>query len=504
VKTYLGKLQNLEFISEKNLFPELEYIFKNIITQEVAYSSLLNNRRREIHAKIGLAIEEMYPDQLDAFYEILAFHFSKSGIADKAVHYLKLSGDKAMGNYAAFEAFGFYNQAIDRLETQGETADPERLKALHAVIAPMIILNFPDGSLKRLEEGAALSRKLEDEVSLIRFYSNTGYLNSVRGRHDQGIQFSEKAFDRAVQINDITAMAQTSPDLCLANLSAGRFDRVVDVAELMVHAIAGADRKTDNFGGPAVVYSTFFTIGGYCKGLLGEFDEGLSDCRTGLAEAEKTGSLFTTCVCRFYTGYLLLARGDWDGAADVFQQCLEDMGGIRFTQIRAGAKAGIGLAMAFTGDPVKGKALCEEAIALFAEDDVQWGLSNLLLYQGICAYMSGDAASAKSIFGDALATAIDNQEPFFQARALIWSGRMEAAAGQSGDAHRLITDGMEILRNLNARPDLTLARFFTGEAYLASDRPEKALEILTRAEAEFSSMGMVYWETQAAANIPSA
>ncbi|MCG8616123.1 MAG: AAA family ATPase, partial [Desulfobacterales bacterium] len=127
VKTYLGKLQNLEFISEKNLFPELEYIFKNIITQEVAYSSLLNNRRREIHAKIGLAIEEMYPDQLDAFYEILAFHFSKSGIADKAVEYLKQSGDKAMGNYAAFEAFGFYNQAIDRLETQGETADLERL-----------------------------------------------------------------------------------------------------------------------------------------------------------------------------------------------------------------------------------------------------------------------------------------------------------------------------------------------------------------------------------------
>ncbi|HCY86774.1 MAG TPA: guanylate cyclase [Desulfobacteraceae bacterium] len=498
VKTYLGKLQSLEFISEKTLFPELEYIFKNIITQEVAYSSLLHNRRREIHGKIGQAIEQMYAHQLDAFYEILAFHYSKSGITDKAVHYLKASGDKAMGNYAVFEAFGFFGQALDLLDTQEEKADPERLKLLHALIAPMIILNFPPGSLKLLEQGAALSRKLQDEVSLIRFYSNTGYLNSARGRHDQGIQFSEKAFDRAVQINDITAMAQTSPDLCLANMSAGRFDRAIDVAELMIHAIDKADRKTDNFGGPAIVYSTFFTISGYCKALLGDFEAGRTDCHTGLAEAEKAGSLFTTCVCRFYTGHLHLARGDWEEATAVFAQCLQDMGDIKFTQLQAGAKAGLGLAMAFTGNAAKGKSLCREAITMLEKDDVRWGISNIQLYQGICIYMSDDRAAANPLFDKAIASAVENREPFFHARALIWSGRLAAGAGNRSNAETLILEGMEILEKLAVKPDMAVARFFLAETCLVSGQPEAAQEHLTRAESLFSSMGMLFWQQQAA------
>ena len=72
LKSYLLNLQGLEFIYEKQLFPELEYIFKHALTQEVAYNSLLLKRRKEIHEKIGEAIEELYPDRLEEFYEMLA------------------------------------------------------------------------------------------------------------------------------------------------------------------------------------------------------------------------------------------------------------------------------------------------------------------------------------------------------------------------------------------------------------------------------------------------
>jgi len=497
VKTYLGKLQNLEFISEKALFPEPEYIFKNIITQEVAYSSLLHNRRREIHGRIGKAVEKMYPDQLDAFFEILAFHFSKSELKAKAVHYLKASGDKAMSNHAAFEAFAFYGHAIDILEKQDNTTDGTRLEILHATIAPMIILNFPKGSLKRLEAGAEVSRRLQDELSLIRFYSNTGYMHSVRGRHDLGMEFSEKAFDRAVQINDISAMAQTSPDLCLANISAGRFERVVDVAELMIHAIEKADRKTDNFGGPAIVYPSFFAISGYSKALLGDFSAGLADCHTGLAKAAETKSLFTTSVCRLYTGYLHQARGDWEESSAVFAQCLEDMGNIKFTQIQASAKAGLGLALAYTGNPGKGGSLCREAGILFKDGGVKWDISNFLLAQGICAFMSSDLFTATDLVDLALTSAVKSRDTYSHARTLIWSGRLAAGAGRLNHARQQIREGMGILKALNVKPDLALAIFFMGELYLASDQPEKAGNQFKTAEKMFSEMGMVYWLKQA-------
>jgi predicted ATPase len=95
LKSHLLNLQGLEFIYEKRLFPELEYIFKHALTQEVAYNSLLLKRRKEIHEKIGRTIEEIYPDRLEEFYEMLAYHYSKSDNPEKACQYLKLSGGKA-------------------------------------------------------------------------------------------------------------------------------------------------------------------------------------------------------------------------------------------------------------------------------------------------------------------------------------------------------------------------------------------------------------------------
>ena len=75
LKSYLLNLQGLEFIYEKQLFPELEYIFKHALIQEVAYQSLLSKRRKELHERIGQAIEQLYGDRLEENYEVLAHHY---------------------------------------------------------------------------------------------------------------------------------------------------------------------------------------------------------------------------------------------------------------------------------------------------------------------------------------------------------------------------------------------------------------------------------------------
>jgi class 3 adenylate cyclase/tetratricopeptide (TPR) repeat protein len=113
LKTYLLNLQGLEFIYEKSLFPELEYIFKHALTQEVAYNSLLHKRRKEIHGKIGKAIEQIYAERLEEFYEMLAYHFDQGEVWEKAFLYLFKSGDKARQAYASHEAIAFYTHAIE-------------------------------------------------------------------------------------------------------------------------------------------------------------------------------------------------------------------------------------------------------------------------------------------------------------------------------------------------------------------------------------------------------
>jgi tetratricopeptide (TPR) repeat protein len=109
----LSELKNLEFIYEKSVFPDLEYIFKHVLTQEAAYNSLLSNRRTRLHTAIGLAIEELHQERLAERYEELAHHFTRGEAWDKAFLYLLKSGDKARQAYANQEAIAFYTQAIE-------------------------------------------------------------------------------------------------------------------------------------------------------------------------------------------------------------------------------------------------------------------------------------------------------------------------------------------------------------------------------------------------------
>ena len=89
----LQELKALEIIYEQGLLPEPAYIFKHAVIQDVAYGSLLKERRRELHRAVGGAIEELYPDRLADHYQELAHHFVNGEDWPKAFEYLVRTGD---------------------------------------------------------------------------------------------------------------------------------------------------------------------------------------------------------------------------------------------------------------------------------------------------------------------------------------------------------------------------------------------------------------------------
>src|SRR5262249_1790054 len=92
----LSHLQASEFIYERPAFPAVEYTSKHALTQEVAYNSLLVERRKAIHERAAKAIEEVYNLKLDDYYSELAHHCTCSGNTEKAVEYLRLAGQQAV------------------------------------------------------------------------------------------------------------------------------------------------------------------------------------------------------------------------------------------------------------------------------------------------------------------------------------------------------------------------------------------------------------------------
>jgi class 3 adenylate cyclase/tetratricopeptide (TPR) repeat protein len=118
----MQELTAIELIQETRVFPDLEYAFKHALTQEVAYASLLVQRRKQLHGRVAVAIEDLYGDRLAEQYERLAHHFEKAEAWDKALEYFMRAADKAARAFATRDAIALYDAAeamADRLRDSG-------------------------------------------------------------------------------------------------------------------------------------------------------------------------------------------------------------------------------------------------------------------------------------------------------------------------------------------------------------------------------------------------
>src|SRR5262249_33274038 len=123
----LDTLQAAEFLYETSLFPELEYTFKHALTHEVAYGSLLQERRRGLHARIVAAIETLYPDRLAEHVERLGYHARRGELWARAVGYLRQAGQRAEARSAYREAAAYFEQALEALGHVPASRDTQEL-----------------------------------------------------------------------------------------------------------------------------------------------------------------------------------------------------------------------------------------------------------------------------------------------------------------------------------------------------------------------------------------
>jgi class 3 adenylate cyclase/tetratricopeptide (TPR) repeat protein len=116
----LDRLQAAEFVYETGLFPALEYSFKHALTQEVAYGGILQDRRRDLHARIVEAIETLHHNRLDEQVELLAHHALRGDLREKAVGYWLKAGQQAVGRSAMAEAVVRLQKGLELLSSLPE------------------------------------------------------------------------------------------------------------------------------------------------------------------------------------------------------------------------------------------------------------------------------------------------------------------------------------------------------------------------------------------------
>jgi class 3 adenylate cyclase len=164
----IARLQAAEFLYESNLFPEIEYTFKHVLTQEVAYDSLLLDKRRALHARILEALESMVDDRMNGDLEHLAHHAFRGEVWDRAVTYLRMAGARALERSASRAAVGFFDQALTALE---RLPDDRQVKELGIDIRldlrqALVSLADRDRIFDAMEKAESLARSLGDDRRL--------------------------------------------------------------------------------------------------------------------------------------------------------------------------------------------------------------------------------------------------------------------------------------------------------------------------------------------------
>jgi len=128
--SHLTALRDSEIVYERGIFPQSTYIFKHALTQDVVYGSILNKRKKKFHEEIGNAIEDLYKENINEYYGVLAEHFIVGESYEKGAEYSKLAGKRAEKTGSLNEAINYAQKRISCLEKM-PTNDSIRNKIVH-------------------------------------------------------------------------------------------------------------------------------------------------------------------------------------------------------------------------------------------------------------------------------------------------------------------------------------------------------------------------------------
>lgn len=497
LRSHLRSLLGLDLIYEKGPSGDPEYTFKHALTQDVVYDSIHPRKRKEVHRRVGEAIEAEHPDNLEVFYETLAHHYSRSARLEQAYHYLKLSGDKATRSFSNREAFRLYKEAIDILCQMPQTEENQkRAIEVHCRLAPaMICLGFPEDSISILQEGERLSRELGDSRLLASFHSWMGMCYSRKGQAALGIQYAESCFREAEDIKDLDLMARTAVDLCTADfLRAADFSRQIDIASKVIPLLEATQRQAESFG-TLNPYCMLLSYYAQARNFTGDFREGQILFEKGVRFASQIGDLTALGIVESQQGLdLVYAKGD------LRQGITHLRDGIRYLEERQVlvmlnyAWMGLGWAYWLLEQFDTAREYIEKGLKMQLDAGVRqlrsWPCGSL----GMVHLELGDLDKAQGCAEEALRLALENGERWPEGMSRVVLGRVLGRNQRlRAEAEASILAGIRILSEVRVKPMVAQGQFYLGELYADAGKTKKALASLKKAEAMCQDMGMDYW-----------
>ncbi len=319
-------LEREGLVRERSRQPEVEYIFKHALTQEVAYQSLLAPRRKELHCKVGAVMEELFADRLAEFYPIVGRHFLLGEEWERAADYLGRSAAAAARLYANVEARIHYGEALKALENlPGSDANQRRSVDLTlALVKVSLVADEPSVNLTRLARAEALTRGLlartgaapEDRLRLARIELQQGNALALCGdQYAATIACFERVLPVAQEFQDEELLVGPSTLIGMAMVTRGLFRAAIPLFRRVLEPLARDDDQTR-----WILTSAFL---GLCEAAVGRGQEGVQVGEQALARAVETNNTTGRTYAHTFLALIALHCGDMHRVLAESRQALQ-------------------------------------------------------------------------------------------------------------------------------------------------------------------------------------
>jgi tetratricopeptide (TPR) repeat protein len=492
----LVHLQAAEFLYETRLLPEPEYTFKHALTHEVAYGSLLLERRRVLHTRLVEALEALAPERVAEQVDRLAHHAVRGEVWGKAVTYCQQAGARAWDRAAFREAAIHFEQALQAILHLPESGDTRVLAidlrlALRTSLTP---LGEYGRCLALLGEAEALARALDDLARLGRVLGNMSQARRLTGDYDGAIAAGQQALALAVELGESALQVQASLYLGLAYHDVGDFGQA---AELQRWTVEAADRASGTF--TTNMRSQSRARLARTLGALGAFAEGRRHGEEALRLTTLDGRGQTPVIAHACLGELYLAQGDLEHAIRVLEPGLALCRASGDQTYLRGMTVSLSAAYALQGRLVEGHALLEEAIREGINTGARRAGSGTW-FSEVCRLV-GRGEEARQHACQTLDLARQQKARGNEARALHQLGVVYARADPPdvAQAEAYYQQALILATALGMRPLVAHCYHGLGRLYRQTGRDEQARAALTTAIELYRAMDMTFWLPQAEA-----
>jgi class 3 adenylate cyclase len=321
----LAQLLAAEFLYETSLFPDIDYTFKHALTHDVAYASLLAERRRQLHGALLEAMERMHPDRLAEQVELMAHHATHSGAADRAVRYLRQAGDKAVARSASREAVAFFERALAILaELPASEATQSAALDIRIALGPMLIglksASSPEvmASYDRAQE---LVDRLEDADRRFPVLWGRWFIAYTVGDYAVARDIGSRLLDAAGGSDDSGRLVEAHHALWATFTAMGQPTAAIPHAERGI-ALYARERHA----------AQMFTYGGHDPGaccryqlaldlwLIGRPDRALDSIRDAERLAAQLRHPLTETITLWFASWIHYQRGDRPAAIEAAER----------------------------------------------------------------------------------------------------------------------------------------------------------------------------------------